>query len=462
MAEEKFDLLIQNGKVVTHSETRRADVGIREGKIVALATHLPQAADEIIDAEHKLVFPGFIDAHSHMGIPIMDTHSIDDFESGSVAAAFGGVTTIFDFTVQAKDEMLRDSVQRRIKKAQGKCHVDYGLHVNITDEPEMHLWEIMELVDEGFTSFKVFSTYKQAGMMVTWEQFQQILEKVSERGGTLMLHAEDNEEIESMTRELIADGQTFPIFHPVSRPPYAESQAILEAMEIALQQEDASLYIVHISSWDALDAALEARSFGLDIYLETCPQYLLLTEDYYRRKDGHHWITTPPLRSPDDAEGLWDALAEGEIDVVATDHCPFTVQQKNSGGGVFYQTPNGLPGVETLFPLLYTYGVAEGRISLQRLVQVLASNPAKIFGLYPKKGVIAIGSDADLVIWNPNASYKITADKMHGNADWSPYEGMNIKGALEYTILRGQILVEKERFAGEQVFGELQVDKRSH
>lgn len=453
--DEKFDLLVQNGKVVTHSRVRQSDIGVRRGKIVALEPTLPQNATQVIDVSNKLVFPGFIDAHTHMGIPIMNTHSIDDFESGSVAAAFGGVTTIIDFTVQGKGEMLKDSVERRLQLAQGKCHVDYGLHVNITDEPEMHLWEIPELVDEGFRSFKVFSTYRQAGMMVTWGQFEDILEKVKQSSGLLMLHAEDNDVVESMTEELVSSGRKRPMSHALSRPPHAESCAILNAMEIALDL-DAPLYVVHLSSWDGLDAGLEARSMGLNIYLETCPQYLVLTEERYREENGHYWITTPPLRPKEDSQSLWEALAEGQIDVVATDHCPFTIQQKESGGRAFDQTPNGLSGVETLFPLLYTYGVAEGRISLERLVQVLARNPAEIFGLYPRKGTIAIGSDADLVIWDPDAGYEITAERMHGNADWSPYAGLRIKGKLDFTVLRGQVLVKGDKFLGEETFGELQ------
>ncbi|NIR48664.1 amidohydrolase family protein, partial [candidate division KSB1 bacterium] len=378
----------------------------------------------------------------------------DDFESGSIAAAFGGVTTVFDFTVQGKDQTLKDSVETRLQKARGKCHVDYGLHVNITDEPEIRLWELPELIDEGFTSFKVFSTYREAGMMVTWEQFRQILSRVDERGGLLMLHAEDNDEIEATTREFLSANPAAPIFHALSRTPFAEASAVFHAAEIA-NQFDASLYIVHLSSYDGLEAGVEARDLGINIYLETCPQYLVLNEECYQRENGHYWITTPPLRTQDDCESLWDALASGEIDVVGTDHCPFTIEQKNSGEGFFNRTPNGLPGVETLFPLLYTYGVAEDRITLEQLVRVLAKNPAKIFGIYPRKGAIEIDSDADLVIWDPNQSYTITADNMHGRADWSPYEGMEIKGKLDRTILRGQVIVEGKKFLGEKVFGEL-------
>ncbi len=456
MSENQFDLLIRNGQVVTHESTKKSDIGVKKGKIVALDTSLPVNASQTIDATNKLVFPGFIDAHTHMGIPIKDTQSVDDFESGSRAAAFGGVTTIIDFTVQAKGQTLRESIESRIQKAEMKCHVDYGLHVNITNEPEKRLLEIPELIKQGYASFKVFSTYKQAGMMVTRKQFYKILKKVNENNGLLMLHAEDDYLVESLTNEFKAAGQKTPVFHSLSRTPDAEAKAIRQAAEIA-GELNAFLYIVHLSSWDGLEAALEARGKGVNLYLETCPQYLLLTDECYSQENSHLFITTPPLRSQKDAESLWQAVAEGHIDVVATDHCPFTIQQKESGQRCFYKTLNGLPGVESLFPLLYTYGVRSGRITLEKLVSVLAKNPAQIFGLYPRKGTIQIGADADLVIWNPNVEQVIDARRLHGKADWSPYEGMKIAGNLEYTILRGRILVQGDEFVGNDTFGDLQI-----
>lgn len=456
-----LDLLIQNGQVVTPQGVSRLEVGVQDGKIVLLEPSIETPANQTIDANGRLVFPGFIDAHTHMGIPIMNTHSIDDFESGSIAAACGGVTTIIDFTVQEKGQSLRESVDVRLQKAEGKCHVDFGLHVNITDQPESRIDEIPKLIKEGFTAFKVFSTYRQAGMMVTWDQFRQILLNVNEYGGLLCLHAEDNDVIETLTNDFVKLGATGPSFHAMSRPPDSEASAIRTATEIA-EELEASLYIVHLSSYDGLEAALEARARGARVILETCPQYLVLTGEIFSEKNGHYMITTPPLRSEDDSEALWQALAEGHIDVVATDHCPFTAAQKDSGHLKFHLTPNGLPGVETLFPLLYTLGVADNRISVEQLVNVLAEKPAEIFGLYPKKGTIQIGSDADLVIWDPNGEFEITAEKMHGNADWSPYEGIKIRGRLNYTILRGQILVENGHFIGQDICGELQLSKPVH
>ena len=453
-----FDLLVVNGDVVTKKGSERLDIGVSRGIITVLSPNLNRNADRVIDATGKLVFPGFIDAHTHMGIPIMNTHSIDDFESGSVAAAFGGVTTIIDFTVQEKGQSLRESVELRIKKAQ-TCHVDCGLHVNITDQPEKRLSEISDLITDGFTAFKVFSTYRQSGMMVTWDEFRKVLQQVNEHGGLLCLHAEDNELVESCTAEHLHTGGAAAISHARSRPAEAEARAIARAAEIA-GDLGAALYVVHVSSQAGLEAGLRARVRGVRIFLETCPQYLLLNEESYRRENGHRWITTPPLRTKLDTEALWEGLAADQIDVVGTDHCPFTIQQKEAGRDAFHLTPNGLPGVETLFPLMFTYGIKTGRISLQQLLRVLAENPARIFGLSNHKGALRVGADADLVIWNPEGEQTITARGLHGRADWSPYEGMTVAGKLEYTILRGRILVEGDEFLGNAVQGKLQVGSR--
>lgn len=449
--EDKFDLLVINGEVATERNFVKLDIGIRDGIIAALSPNLKRNADRVLDAAGKLIFPGFIDAHTHMGIPIMNTHSIDDFESGAVAAAFGGVTTIIDFTVQEKGQSLRESVEVRLKKAE-KCHVDYALHVNITDQPEKRLHEIPAIIADGFSAFKVFSTYRQAGMMISWDEFRKVLKQVNEHGGLLCLHAEDNDLVETLTESNLKAGRKAAIFHARSRTVEAEAKAITRAAEIA-GELGAALYVVHVSSRAGLEAGLSARARGVKIYLETCPQYLVLDEECYRRENGHRWITTPPLRAKEDCETLWQALANDQIDVVATDHCPFTIQQKDVGRDAFHLTPNGLPGVETLFPLLYTYGVKTGRISLQQLVRVLAENPALIFGLSERKGALRVGADADFVIWNPDMQQTISTRWLHGNADWSPYEGMKIEGKLEYTILRGQILVQGDEFVGRDVRG---------
>lgn len=452
MGGNRFDMIVANGIVVTADSNQRFDIGVRNGKIAALEAGLGNNAEIVIDAFGRLVFPGFIDAHTHMGIPIKNTTSADDFASGSVAAACGGVTTILDFTVQDKGQSINEALQIRQQKASGKSHVDYGIHVNITDQPENNLGQIRALTERGFTSFKVFSTYRQAGMMADWQQFRAIMREVNACRGLVMLHAEDNDMVERMTEANIAAGKTDALYHAHSRTDDAEARAIATACAIA-GELGAPLYIVHVSSKKGLTAALKARQQGARIYIETCPHYLLLTSKQYQKKTGHYYIATPPLRGKQDNEALWKALSKGEVDVVATDHCPFTKAQKDSGGGLFHTTPNGMAGVETLFPLLYTYGVARERITPQQLVQVLAKNPAAIFGL-SNKGDIRLGADADLVVWNPLGETVVQAADMHGNADWSPYEEMSVTGKLDYTILRGQILVQDGQFKGDKVLGQ--------
>jgi len=449
---QPFDIIIRNGQVVNADGSVHLDVGIRGSKIVALSAAIEDAGETEIDAAKRLVFPGFIDGHTHMGIPIMGTHSIDDFESGSVAAACGGITTIVDFTVQQPGEALHESVKERLDKADSKSHVDYALHVNVTDQPHKRLVEIPELIRSGYSAFKVFSTYREAGMMITWPEFRAVLDVVHRNGGLLFLHAEDNALIEAQTAQNVTAGHKAAIYHARSRTSEAEAKAIAAAAQIA-RELDARLYIVHLSSRAGLEAALEARALGAKLILETCPQYLVLTEEKYEQRNGHYWITTPALRTQEDTEALWQAVAGGDIDVVATDHCPFTVEQKNAAMGTFHLTPNGLPGVETLFPLLYSYGVARGRISQERLVELLATAPARYLGLDERKGTIQPGADADIVVWNPNTPWQIQAPLMHGKADWSPYEGMDISGRVEHVFLRGQPLVTDTEFVGQQIQG---------
>lgn len=452
-SENTLDLIIRNGLVVTSDEPVAGDIGVKDGKIVAIVEHIQQPARTTVDASGHLVFPGFIDAHTHMGIPIKTTWSADDFASGTQAAIFGGVTTILDFSVQQPGQSIREALEERFNRARGQALTDFGIHVNITDQPEKWLHQISSLIADGFNSFKVFSTYREAGMMVDWAQFRAILQAVHTHGGLLMLHAEDNAIVERETQHWLDQAKTAPIYHARSRPAEAEAEAIRQAAKIAGELE-ARLYVVHVSSKAGLEAGLQARRNGVHIHLETCPQYLLLSEETFGEEDGHYYIATPPLRTKADNEALWQALAEGDIDTVGTDHCPFTCAQKNANDNRFDRTPNGLPGVETLFPLLYTYGVRKKRLSLSRLIDLLARNPARIYGIDRRKGDIRVGLDADFVIWNPDEETVITAQHQHGNADWSPYEGWPISGALAYTIRRGEVLVDHAQFVGTPGSGE--------
>ncbi len=448
-----FDLLIRSGTTVLPDGVRSVDVGVRGGRIAALERGL-SGAREVLDASGKLVLPGCIDPHTHMGIPIKDTFSADDFSSGSMAAACGGTTTILDFTVQKPGQSLRASLQERLAQARAKSHVDYGLHVNVTDQPREHLGEIPSLVEEGFNSFKAFTTYKELGMMLDWGELRQVLSRVHAGGGLLMLHAEDDQIVSRSTTRHLSAGRKAAIYHARSRPPEAEASAVEKAAEIALQL-GARLYIVHLSSRLGLEAALEARGRGAEIYLETCPHYLVLDESKYLGRKGHYWITTPPLRRPEDSRALWEGLRDGSIDTVGTDHCPFTMAQKDRHGGAFALAPNGLPGVENRLALLYTYGVTERRISLERMVELLASRVAEVFRIDDRKGAIAVGRDADLLIWDPRPSSVMTARAMHGAADFTPYEGLRQVGHLDYALLRGQVLVREGEFVGAEIRGDL-------
>ncbi len=455
MDDWKLDLLIHSGEVVTPDGVRRADVGVRNGRIAAV-TDGPsrRAAREVIDAGGKLVLPGGIDPHTHMGIPIKDTHSADDFESGSIAAACGGTTTILDFTVQAPGQTLEESLEDRVEAARGKSHVDFGIHVNVTDQPDRRLREIPGLVARGFNSFKAFTTYKEQGMMIGWEQFRRLLGTVDAEGGLLMLHAEDDETVSRLTRRHVERGEQAPIFHARSRPPEAESLAVENATRIAGELE-ARLYVVHVSSRAGLEATLRARERGVRVYLETCPQYLVLDEEKYHGANGHRWITTPPLRRAEDAAALWEAVRDGSVDAVGTDHCPFTSAQKDRHRDSFCSVPNGLPGVENRLAMLYTYGVERGRISLEEMVRLLAGDVARIFGIDDRKGSIEVGKDADLVIWDPRPAGLVSADHMHGNADFTPYEGLEQKGRLCHTVRRGRVLVRDGEFVPGQPHGDL-------
>lgn len=445
--------LLTGADVVLADGVQQLDVLVQDGKIGAIGANLPAGTTPTFHLPGRIIFPGFIDSHTHFGIPIMETTSADDFATGSMAAAWGGVTTIIDFTVQAPGQSPAEALAVRCQKAK-ICHVDYTIHVNITDRPEQYLAEIPLLIKRGFPTFKLFSTYRQAGMMVSWPQFRQVMAAVGQQGGLILLHAEDNDIVERETARHLAAGHFEPIYHARSRPAEAEAAAITQAAQIAAEL-NAALYIVHLSSQAGLEAGLKARQQGVNIYLETCPHYLLLTEEKYRQANGHCYITTPALRTQADVDALWQAVTAGDIDTIATDHCPFTLAQKELGNRQFQHTPNGLPGVATLFPLLYSYGVAAGKISLTDLVRLLAGNPARIFGLSQRKGQIAVGLDGDLVVWNPAGTSHLTATTIPGRADWSPFEGLPIAGQLEYTFLRGQCLVAGGQFVGHQVSGEL-------
>ncbi len=437
-------ILIKNGHIVSPEKLFQADLLIANETIERIAPDISETDAEIIDAQGKYVFPGFIDAHTHMGIPIRGTHSADDFHAGTLAALYGGVTTVMDFTVQEPGESLTGSLRRRMDWAKGKANVDYAFHCNVTDLDEKRLAEIPQIIEQGVISFKAFTAYKEAGMQLEDEQILDLLWQVKLSGGTVMFHAENGHLIHFLTKKFISHGKTSAMHHALSRPPEAEIEAVWRITTLN-QFIRCPIYFVHLTTAEAVQIAYAAKERGQPVYLETCPQYLLFDHSVYEKEDGYKYIAAPPFRTVRDSEYLWQGLQQGMIDVVGTDHCPFTLEQKNMGHREFHLTPNGLGGVETLFPLLYSEGVVKKRLSLQRLVRLIAEEPARLFGLYPQKGVLMEKADADIVIFNPEGTSQIRADNLHSAVDWTPYEGITIEGKIESVLLRGKWLLKEER-----------------
>jgi dihydropyrimidinase len=434
-------ILIKNGTLVTPDKIYQADILISNQKIEKISEQIDSNETEIIDAKGKYIFPGFIDTHTHMGIPIRGTTSADDFESGSIAALHGGVTTIIDFTVQEKSESLMDSLKKRKAQADGKTSVDYALHCNVTDFDDSRAAEIPAIIQEGVISFKAFTAYREAGMQLDDRQILELLWQVKLAGGTVMFHAENGDMVDFLTAKYVKYNKTTPPYHALSRPAEAEIEAVTRILTLN-KFIQCPVYFVHLTTYESVQIASMARQKKQPVYLETCPQYLIFDESIYSTEDGHYYIAAPAFRRKEDSEYLWMALQDNLIDTVGTDHCPFSRAQKDAGQREFHKTPNGLSGVETLFSILYNEGVKKDRITLQKLVSLISEEPARLFGLFPKKGILMEKSDADLVIFNPAGKGKITTKKLHSNVDWTPYEGMETEGKIESVMLRGNWLLK--------------------
>ncbi|MEW6265221.1 MAG: dihydropyrimidinase [Thermodesulfobacteriota bacterium] len=447
--EEAVDLKITNGTIVTSSDVYRADLGIKDGRIVSLAKKIKEEAAETINAQGLYILPGGVDVHTHLDMPFGGTISADDFESGTIAAACGGTTSLVDFAIQSKGGSLRSALETWSKKAAGKAVIDYGFHVAVTDLNEAVMAEIPELVAAGITSFKCFLAYKGALMIDDGALFK-VFKAARKCGALVMLHAENGDVIDVLIQEALANGQTAPIFHALTRPPELEGEATGRGIRIALMAQ-APVYIVHLSCWEALAEVKAARDEGWPVYAETCPQYLLLSQRNYLERgfNGAKYVMSPPLRGKDNWDVLWTGLAAGDLQVVSTDHCPFNFKgQKDMGKHSFAAIPNGAPGIEHRLMLLYHAGVNKKRLTLNRFVELVSTAPAKLFGLYPDKGAIAVGSDADLVLWDPRAAYVITARKQHQRVDYTPYEGFKGKGLPKMVLSRGRVIVRDGRFEG--------------
>lgn len=449
----KFDTIIRNGTIVTATDIFKGDIGIKDGKINKIGMELEEEGEKIIDAKGKYIFPGGIDPHTHLDMPFGGTFSSDNFETGTIAAACGGTTTIVDFAVQPKDKDLKETAEIWREKSDGKAVIDYGIHMNITHIDDEILNEIPFMIKEGYPSFKVFMTYK--GMRVDDGTLFKTLKKVSENGGLTCVHAENFHIIECNVEILLKEGKTAPKYHAISRGSLVEGEAVGRAINIAKMAE-APLYIVHNTCKEAVFEIARAREEEYPIMGETCTQYLLLSEDEYYKEgfEGAKCVMSPPLRSKDNFKYLWKAIRNNTLQVVATDHCPFFMKQKELGKDSFDKIPNGAPGIELRMALLYTYGVLKNEININKFVEVTSTNAAKIYGMYPKKGTIAVGSDADLVIFNPDKEIEVTVDILHENVDYTPYEGFKLKGFPEVTLSRGEIIAKNGKFVGEIGRGE--------
>jgi dihydropyrimidinase len=441
-----MDLVVEKGTIVTASQVYQADVGIEDGTIVAIGKGF--SGRERIRARGKYVLPGAIDVHVHMELPVLGTFSSDDFESGSIAAAYGGTTTIIDFADQERGVSLEEALRRRLEVA-GKSAIDYGLHMAISEVNDDVLASQMPgMVEKGISSFKFYLAYPDR-YMVDDESLYRALLRAGELGGLVMVHAENGQMIDNLTRRFLAEGKREPIWGTRAHPPEAEDEATGRAIALA-GRAGAPIYIVHLTTAAALKRVLEARGEAKPVFAETCPQYLLLTEEEYKRPgfEAAKYLTSPPLRDKASQEALWNALAKGQVQVVSTDHCPFTMKQRERGRDDFSKIPNGLPGVETRVPLLYHFGVNQGRLSLNQFVDTVATSPARLFGLLPRKGTIAVGSDADLVIFDPRKETPLTLNNLHMRVDYSPYEHITVRGYPTLVMQRGKILVEEGRFHG--------------
>lgn len=447
--------VISGGTVVTAVGSSPADVLVEGERVVALAASGSEVADawaagaeRCIDASDRLVIPGGVDGHTHMEMPFGGTKAADTFETGSRAAAWGGTTTIVDYAIQSRGDSLRQGFDAWLAKADGVCAIDYGLHMIVSDVNELSLKEMDQLVDDGITSFKLFMAYP--GVFYSDDgQILRAMQRAAGNGATVMMHAENGIAIDVLVAQALAKGDSSPRFHGETRPSTLEGEATHRAICLA-KVAGAPLYIVHLSAIEALDQVTAARDTGQAVFAETCPQYLFLSDEDTARGDfeGAKYVCSPPLRPAGHQAHLWRGLRTNDLSVVATDHCPFCFrQQKELGRDDFSKIPNGLPGVEHRLDLFYQ-GVVSGEISVERWVELTSTTPARMFGLYPRKGAIAPGSDADIVIYNPGLTHTLSAETHHMNVDYSVYEGRPMKGGVESVLSRGRLIVDHGTYQG--------------
>ena len=443
-----MDLIIKNGTIINANETIRADVAVKDGKIASIAENISITdCENVIDARGMLVLPGAIDAHTHLAMPFGGTISSDDYFAGTRAAACGGTTTVFDFVLQDFGETMVDAVKRRDALFSFFSSVDYSYHVAVKDVSGELLDSIAECVDFGVPSFKVFMVYDFG---VTDGVFFQVLQKAKECGALIEVHAENNELVNMLTEKYLSEGKTSAWYHYMSRPEFVEGEADERAIQWA-KASGAPLYIVHLANKQGVEAVTKAKDEGYPIYAETCPQYLEFTSEVYKREDGRNFVCSPPMKGEASRQALWAAVKRGDIDTIATDHCPFQSSEKDWGKDDFSKIPNGCAGIENMYPYMLS-AANEGKISFTKAVELCSANPAKIFGC-KDKGSISVGKDADIVIYDPSVDFTITNDKMHSDCDHTIWEGITVHGYPIQTYSRGKLVYDNGEFVGEKGWG---------
>ena len=435
-------VIVKGGTIVTPIGSYRADVLIENGVITNIGKNVgktKQANTKEINARDCLIFPGLVDPHVHMGFKWGEFTSSDDFESGTRAAAYGGVTTIIDFAVPEKEESLDAALNKRLNEANGHCYVDFGIHVAISEVRNSLGEEIQRCIKQGVFAFRLYTVY--SGLKLSDKELYTVLRLIKEKNGLARVHAENYSIIEAKQEEFVKKNLTTPYYHYLSRPDFVEEEAVARLL-IIQKETDCPIYFNHISTKGALYFIQQAKSQGQQVFAETCPQYLFLSASLYQRPTGYLYLVSPSLKEDTDRLALWRGLELGIVDAIGTDHCPYTIEQKKRYADNFTLIPNGMPGVETTLPLLFTEWLRR-KLPLEKLVALISLNPARIFRLYPRKGVIQPGADGDIVVFDPRHEWEIRNDSLHMNVDWNPYEGFKCTGKVRTVLLRGKVLIEE-------------------
>ena len=441
---EQKTTLIRGGTLVSGQKVSLQDVLIQGEKISGIGDFSDAEAGQVINATGLLVLPGAVDTHVHFNDHFMNTVSVHDYETGTLAAAYGGVTSIIDFANQAPGGSLQDALRNKKEEAAGKALIDWGIHPVITQPISETLEEIPLVVEQGAPTIKCYMTYRSEGLMIEDGDLRRILESLKKAGGMLMVHAEDNDAVEENIRRMIANGLTQSIYHAKSRPPEAENLAIRRCVKLA-RETGSRLFIVHMATDEGVELVGQARYEGLDVFAETCTHYLLFTEKMLEREDGLKWICSPPLRNHRIQQRLWEGIKDGRISMVTSDDAAYSWEAKLFGAERFDRCPNGIPGIESRLPILYSKGVAEGRISLARFVELVSAAPARFFGLAPQKGSLTPGADADIVLFDPEVRWTMSQATLHMASDWSAYDNIKVTGKVEKVFSRGELIIDGEQ-----------------